>query len=210
MPAGPARYLRSRWRSSPRKWRNDAVPRGRGQKAPSTRRCIKTNTWLFTIVASTSVRKHLAPEGALRHDVPDSGQGPHEGQKAPRTRRCIKTLSPGVRLRMPASQKAPRTRRCVKTSGRAPGSTRSCCQKAPRTRKCIKTLRPYRNRYFPTLVRKHLAPEGALRRPKPTLTAGRVLCQKAPRTRRCIETIRRPGPQRAPRPSESTQHQKVH
>ena len=34
--------MRSRRRSSPRKWRNDATPRGRGQKAPSTRRCIKT------------------------------------------------------------------------------------------------------------------------------------------------------------------------
>ena len=40
----------------------------RGEKAPSTRKCIKTNT--ITIVDHAPVvRKHPAPEGALRLDV---------------------------------------------------------------------------------------------------------------------------------------------
>ncbi len=52
--AGPAGCLRSRWRSSPWKWRNDAVPRGRGQKAPSTRRCIKTLELIVLIYLTSS------------------------------------------------------------------------------------------------------------------------------------------------------------
>ena len=38
-----------------------------GQKAPSTRRCIKTAAPLSPQSSSSSVRKHPAPEGALRH-----------------------------------------------------------------------------------------------------------------------------------------------
>ena len=69
MLAGPAGCLRSRWRSSLWKWRNDAAPRGRGQKAPSTTRCIKT---LKFMVMPLCVSR----------------------QKAPSTTRCIKT--PGL------------------------------------------------------------------------------------------------------------------
>ena len=65
--AGPAGCLRSRWRSSPWKWRNDAIPRGRGQKALSTTRCIETSASAFLVAWSSS-------------------------QKAPSTTRCIKTV----------------------------------------------------------------------------------------------------------------------
>ena len=56
----------SRWRSSPWKWRNDAVPRGRGQKAPRARRCIKTDLLGRDNIVIAVGRKHPAPEGALR------------------------------------------------------------------------------------------------------------------------------------------------
>ena len=63
-----------------------------GQKAPSTKRCIKTRTlW--------------------RSRVRD-----HPSQKAPSAKRCIKTREavPGAVL-MSARQKAPSAKRCIKT-----------------------------------------------------------------------------------------------
>ena len=137
--AGPAGCLRSRWRSSPRKWRNDAVPRGRGQKAPSTRRCIKTC-----------------------HS--DAYQSCRPRQKAPSTTRRIKTnmtTTPSSVLvlvrKHPAPEGAlrPDLRRILEEHG-----TR---QKAPSTRRCIKTLARVALDNLPKLVRKHPAPEGALR-----------------------------------------------
>ena len=40
---------------------------------------------------NSNVRKHPAPEGALRQQVVASRRYFHHGQKAPSTRRCIKT-----------------------------------------------------------------------------------------------------------------------
>ena len=184
MLAGPAGCLRSRWRSSPWKWRNDATPRSRGQKAPSTRRCIKTTD--ATIFKTATF-----------------------GQKAPSTRRCIKTNFSVAREHVDR-QKALNTRRCIKTS--FPTSSLGCLsQKAPSTRRCIKTDQSFAQlgpqpqvRKHPApegalrrvhdclprvlfLVRKHPAPEGALRRHRHVLTRTRPRCQKAPSIRRPID-----------------------
>ena len=110
-----------------------------GQKAPSTRRCVKTKL-PAGCTTTLPVRKHPAPEGALRlfvqlpwlglflvrkHPAPEGALRlrhrlliadgkPH--QKAPSTRRCIKTLPTlsASHVRM-TGQKAPSTRRCIKT-----------------------------------------------------------------------------------------------
>ena len=86
-----------------------------GPKAPSTRRCIKTEGQP-SVPGRPGVRKHPAPEGALRQESVPVLAHKVEGPKAPSTRRCIKTprrRAPGV----PAcfGQKAPSTRRCIKT-----------------------------------------------------------------------------------------------
>ena len=60
VPATPGRAPRGRWRSSPWKRCNHAAPRGRGQGAPRTARCIKT---------------HGHPDRA--HRAGGSGSAPH-------------------------------------------------------------------------------------------------------------------------------------
>ena len=67
VPATSGRAPAGRWRSSPWKRCNHAPPRGRGQGAPRTARCIKTT----------------------RAELPRSGPS---RQGAPRTARCIKTV----------------------------------------------------------------------------------------------------------------------
>ena len=93
-----------------------------GQKAPSAKRCIKTSTTRAATATARRVRKHRAPNGALRqsklddvllafsfsvrkHRAPNGALRPfrhtehHEltdlGQKAPSAKRCIKTREPG-------------------------------------------------------------------------------------------------------------------
>ena len=87
-PAG--RAPQGRWRSSPWKRCNHAAPRGRGQGAPRTARCIKTGTsggWW----PASRVREHPAPLGALRPKIPLAPAG-SERQGAPRTARCTDGL----------------------------------------------------------------------------------------------------------------------
>ena len=139
MLAGPAGCLRSRWRSSPRKWRNDAVPRGRVRKHPAPEGALRLvpdcrehsvqgvrkhpapqgalrpkkllADWILTLV-----RKHPAPEGTLRRTTVATFCLNSVGQKAPSTRRCIKTNSSTHTAAVcVASQEAPSTRRCIKT-----------------------------------------------------------------------------------------------
>jgi len=59
-------------------------------------------------------------------------------------------------------------------------------------------------------VRKHPAPEGALRRVAFIPASDTVASQKAPSTRRCIKTHAANMMMPAMTRSESTQHQKVH
>ena len=61
------------------------------QKAPSTRRCIKTSIARSLVVHIDGVRKPPAPEGALRPLSTHWTPLMTPGQKAPSTRRCIKT-----------------------------------------------------------------------------------------------------------------------
>ena len=109
------------------------------QKAPSTRRCIETVV-MTSLLRGTRVRKHLAPEGALRHLPIRHGRRDCSCQKAPRTRRCIETLLEPRPVRRSRGQKAPSTRRCIETVSDVVGVSGDCGQKAPSTRRCIKTL----------------------------------------------------------------------
>ena len=135
------------------------------QKAPRTRRCIKTSGLPSSVSNSGGgARKHLAPEGALR---PQQDKGVSvlsnarkhlapEGALRRVDDHCglvplfsaRKHLAPEGALRhrneknpRPSvnSQKAPRTRRCIKTVGRPGSRPHWRPQKAPRTRRCIKT-----------------------------------------------------------------------
>ena len=69
-----------------------------GQKAPSTKRCIKTREGRALHGLSRQVRKHRAPNGALRHDASVVGvNNANASQKAPSAKRCIKTLKTELR-----------------------------------------------------------------------------------------------------------------
>ena len=113
-----------------------------GQKAPSAKRCIKTEIPRCIASLRIRVRKHRAPKGALRrHAV-----------------HCCTVLD--------VSQKAPSAKRCIKT-GCSTSSARGSCgprQKAPSAKRCIKTGNRLPDDKTDRLVRKHRAPKGALRR----------------------------------------------
>ena len=53
-----------------------------GQKAPSTRRCIKTKV-CSSILGCINVRKHPAPEGALRLNLQECRDIAHNVRKHP-------------------------------------------------------------------------------------------------------------------------------
>ena len=131
-----------------------------------------------------SVRKHPAPEGALRH--------PSNRDK--REVKCVrKHPAPEGALRQAKGRLLPLDER----------------QKAPSTTRCIKTRRRMMTEMISMTVRKQPAPEGALRPKVEQQNVAPERCQKAPSTTRCIKTglvlFVRPGHE-----SESTQHQKVH
>ena len=225
-----------------------------GQKAPSTTRCIKTRPGPLRSHRQRLVRKHPAPQGALRRVDGDECLGAH-GQKAPNTtrrikthpahagidpvyhpkapstRRCIKTMPHQSERRSSRRQKAPSTRRCIKTSLIWRPSMRFWGQKAPSTTRCIKTCRPG-GRTARRSVRKHPAPQGALRHE--LVDAGlNSLVRKHPAPEGALRPTqgldpldvllvrKQPAPQGALRLcfmgatgtmlwSESTQHHKVH
>ena len=121
------------------------------QKAPSTTRCIKTDTMEAVRPSEDTVRKHPAPQGALRpkklladwiltlvrkHPAPEGAlrqiQGVRSwlfsfGQKAPSTRRYIKTHYSGDICLNSVGQKAPSTRRCIKTNS-STHTAAVCCE----------------------------------------------------------------------------------
>lgn len=108
------------------------------QKAPSTRRRIKT--------CLAFIRKCLEDESEItRH------------QKVNQDRRKYRHdhLAPSHR-------KAPSTKRCIMTLACSDRACRRSGQKAPNTRRCIKTTSGRPSRWCPR-VRKHPAPEDALR-----------------------------------------------
>ena len=86
-------------------------------------------------------------------------------------------------------------------------------QKAPSAKRCIKTIPPLCViAHTPTLVRKHRAPNGALRRHRhhTTIRIARERRQKAPSAKRCIKTWVCSPATCVAAWSESTERQKVH
>ena len=117
-----------------------------GQKAPSAKRCIKTQKPPPAPPHTSRVRKHRAPKGALR----------------PRMRRALDTLNMCVRkhrapkgaLRLEGvfhawgehfvGQRAPSAKRCIKTRAlRRTSARHESSQKAPSAKRCIKTRAPH-------------------------------------------------------------------
>ena len=73
-----------------KRWARAACPPC--QKAPSAKRCIKTHRERASASNRYStVRKHRAPKGALRPLIGLSVDVSENGQKAPSAKRCIKT-----------------------------------------------------------------------------------------------------------------------
>ena len=109
------------------------------QKAPSAKRCIKTDSAASTSRQTHPVRKHRAPKGALRPPGLAQVLAQDPRQKAPSAKRCIKTR------RCVASVRETRVRK-----HRAPkGALRPTVVEGPLQ--------------ATPQVRKHRAPKGALR-----------------------------------------------
>lgn len=111
------------------------------QKAPSAKRCIKTELFSCSSEHHCFIRKHRAPNSALqlhqlalrrttvrpirKHRAPQGAfrRGPSDlagllsnSEKAPSTKRCIKTFEAGVSTNSTTlGQKALSTKRCIKT-----------------------------------------------------------------------------------------------
>ena len=137
------------------------------QKAPSAKRCIKTeDARCFILRKQVQVRKHRAPKGALRRRPYDAGRAlVHIVRKHRAPKGALRLRRESHLREASARQKAPSAKRCIKTvrSFRSSGG-RFPRQKAPSAKRCIKTLAPMIGTAFHLyLVRKHRAPKGALR-----------------------------------------------
>ena len=114
------------------------------------------------------------------------------GQKASSAKRCIKTCCVGVMLSMfqKDGQKASSAKRCIKTiHSRNSMEFGLGSQKAPSAKRCIKTHgQAWRQPCRLPWVRKHRAPNGALRRHKTVIRTILRESQKAPSAKRCIKT----------------------
>ena len=134
-----------------------------------------------------SVRKHRAPEGALRLIVNAPQRFSLRSQKAPSARRCIKTVgAKGLEEVQRKGQKAPSARRCIKTDCRDELiPVERLGQKAPSARRCIKTE-------------------------EDSSCGSCDHGQKAPSARRCIKTELLLNLTMKLFVSESTERQKVH
>ena len=149
----------------------------RCQKAPSAKRCIKTDRRLgVNGTCRWWVRKHRAPKGALRQIRADESllrQWP--GQKAPSAKRCIKT--------------------CIQSGETV---TQALVRKHRAPKGALRHLDALHLVLFDIQVRKHRAPKGALRR---VMIVGfreyDGKRQKAPSAKRCIKT----QPEREPMPA---------
>ena len=157
------------------------------QKAPSTTRCIKTMLESLRYSSRLASQKALNTRRCIKTGLKLVTSCLY-WQKAPSARRCIKTCRPARRAAAHGSQKAPSARKCIKTG--LPSEPRRMCQstqKAPSARRCIKThTRPVPG--LGLVVRRHPAPEGALRRNRLVIQACMSSSQKAPNPRRCMKT----------------------
>ena len=113
------------------------------QKAPSAKRYIKTVKEALAAVFGLGVRKHRAPNGALRPRLNILTRVVDTSLKAPSATRCIKTkYRSSYTASQTLRQKAPNATRCIKTSKELRHwPVRTSCQKAPSATRCIKTCR---------------------------------------------------------------------
>ena len=134
------------------------------RKHPAPEGALRPSARLILVILPLLVRKHPAPQGALRPWNDRPMRFSFFGQKAPSTTRCIKTEQDLVpQWLLP-------------------------CQKAPSTRRCIKTYRGAGCR-LRRGTRKHPAPQGALRREGRGVWALDHDQSKALSTRRCVKTL---------------------
>ena len=132
------------------------------------------------------VRKHPAPEGALRRgETPAANDCPLVVRKHPAPEGALRRHTERERVRHVVVRKHPAPEGALRRNETSAVSDPVRRQKAPSTRRCIKTCWTPTVRIALWSVRKHPAPEGALRRGPPGWQPGG--CR-----------------------SESTQHQKVH
>ena len=111
------------------------------QKAPSAKRCIKTDRIAPYRGTAFRVRKHRAPKGALRNKVCGDPRLQVRVRKHRAPNGALRQLVSGLlAVGVRESQKAPSAKRCIKTH-------QASCPPRLRTR----------------CVRKHRAPKGALR-----------------------------------------------
>ena len=143
----------------------------------------------FLVMSIHHIRKHRAPKSALRLHSDHIARTVKIRQKAPSAKRCIKTLWT-----------------------RQDGSAHDLSsQKAPSAKRCIKTRPRVRDAGDRDGVRKHRAPNGALRLDRGGSNALELVGQKAPSAKRCIKTVPDDGSQvQSPTSSESTERQTVH
>ena len=133
-----------------------------GQKALSTRRCIKTLPCSRRAGHGSPVRKHSAPEGALR---PNAGLGRVSGDRVRKhsaPEGALRQSPPAFRARSRFSSESTQHQKVHSDRARSGIRHPSTRQKALSTRRCIKTWLSDASAWS-TGVRKHSAPEGALR-----------------------------------------------
>ena len=141
-----------------------------------------------------AVRKHRAPKGALRQIRRTLSASCSRSQKAPSAKRCIKTTRNGVLAEHFFVVRKHRAPKGALRRDRQGSLTifQTMRQEAPSAKRCIKTgWRPPSSRDRRCYVRKHRAPNGALR--LSLIGYGDpsdAHSQKAPSAKRCIKTVR--------------------
>ena len=161
------------------------------QKAPSAKRCIKTDTANAIAQPHSIVRKHRAPKGALRPS-------------------CVRARADRARVRKHRAPKGAlrpviyRIGRLNEEPVRKHRAPKGALRLASRAQQLVSNGQPVRKHRAPKgalrrkvrnivcvqrgWVRKHRAPKGALRRTNLLSLCIYFSCQKAPSAKRCIKT----------------------
>ena len=164
------------------------------QKAPSAKRCIKTTRLDMRRTPLAGVRKHRAPNYALR---PTSRSGKVRRKPVVRKHRAPngalrQVLPQRSVVDVVPSQKAPSAKWCIKTKHTmTTAEMPRHRQKVPSAKRCIKTCDSLIMAIARDSVRKHQEPKGALRRRDFMMRSHSALSQKAPSAKRCIKTCDR-------------------
>ena len=138
-----------------------------------------------------SVRKHPAPQGALRPQGHRPLLSAVPVRKHPAPQGALRLTPDRAIMVSPSRQKAPSTTRCIKTLGpRCRSRLQRLVRKHPAPQGALRHL-TVKERHVGLVVRKHPAPQGALRRHQSSSPSCSSRCQKAPSTTRCIKTSHR-------------------